>query len=61
MPKFIIIAPVKSVNGCQQYECVATDEAEAMEKWKKDDCQFVGEEIEVTALGDPDIKESSNG
>jgi hypothetical protein len=56
--KFVLLVPIAKASGTQSFWVTANTPAMAIEKFKNGvDTEFVHEEIEVTALGDPEIIE----
>jgi len=60
LKKWGIIVPIKEARGHQYYEVDAESIEEARQLWVVGDelVRFVSDEIEVTSLGEPEIKEA---
>lgn len=59
MKRWLIRVPVKAARGEQCYEVEAATEEAALKLWDDGDkrCVFVGDELEVTSLGEPEVSE----
>lgn len=55
MKRYTIQCSAKSVVGWQTFEVVANNEAEAIEKFNRGECECVQQELEVQRLGEPEI------
>lgn len=56
MPKYLVTCSVEHASGWQVFSVVADSEEEALRKFKAGDCEFEEDEVEVTALGEPEIE-----
>lgn len=56
MKSFLVTVPIVSAKGYQQFTVDALDGKDALKKFKAGECEFAGEEIEVTDLRKPEIE-----
>lgn len=57
MKTFLFTCPVLKVSGRQYYRVEAETLTDARWKWERGDVEFLSEEIEVTQIGSPQLKQ----
>jgi hypothetical protein len=53
--KYNLDVEIKSAQGTQEFRIEANSKEEAIEKFKKGECELIDSDVEVTALEEPDI------